>query len=383
MFDRLNDLTLKIYDAVADPDRWQPALDQLVDEVGAHGSVVFEWRPENGDDRLTAPLHSGRYSESALAFYLKNCAHLEAQDQAIIRQHTSAHDDVELLDDSLLAQSLDALREQQHVQLLKAMGIFHRAAGVMNKDNPRISLFSVQLGAERDPLTEQERRYLGAVLPHLAKALDLSIPTRQLQARYRSVLTALDQLTLGICVIDAKGRVVTRNEEFRRQQEASRSFRVDRDGWFRLSNPEAMKRLAALMEDVSMHGLFGARPRKESVLSHTDDPLCVEVSPLRRADELGGQTLEGFIVCSTDTSLPISYNTARMREAFALTDAEVSLIDEISHGRTNPEIADRRGRSVTTINAQIKSILSKSGCANRTQFVRMLMRFGTSFLTKS
>lgn len=374
------DLTLKIYDAVADPTGWQPVLDQVVDQTGAHGSIVFEWHETETTRKLTAPLHSGRYPPKLVSLYLDHYAHLEKQDQDIVRRHTHDHDAVQLLDDSLIATTPEELRNTEHVKFLQSIGIFHRAAGVMNKDNRWISLFSLQLGDGRPQLSERERAFLGPQLPHLAKALDLSIPLRQLHQRYKAVLSAMDQLTIGLAVLDRRGLIVARNEEFQRQQEAYRSLRVASDGRLVLASADANKKLAELMVHVGHHGQFGARPRKEGVVSDPMDALCIEVSPLKNADEIGSDTFDGFLICSTDTSLPIQCNTNRVQAAFSLTTAETALIEPIAQGLTNPEIADRRERSVATINAQIKSILAKSGCANRTQFVRAMMRFGTRYL---
>jgi DNA-binding CsgD family transcriptional regulator len=190
----------------------------------------------------------------------------------------------------------------------------------------------------------------------------------------------MDQLTIGLCVLDRRGLIVARNDEFQRQQESYRTIRVGADGRLLLGSPDANKRLADLLGHVGRHGQFGARPRKESVVSDPVDALCIEVSPLKNAEEIGTASFDGFLICSTDTSLPMHCDIERVGTAFGLTEAETALVEPISQGLTNPEIADRRERAVATINAQIKSILSKSGCANRTQFVRAMMRFGTQFL---
>lgn len=128
------------------------------------------------------------------------------------------------------------------------------------------------------------------------------------------------------------------------------------------------------------HGKFGARPRKEAIGLAEEHSLCVEVAPLHRAAEIGSKAFDGFLVCSTDTSLPVECDPAPMQQAFGLTDAELALVKAIGDGLTNPEIAERRGRAVDTINTQVKSILAKTSCANRTQFVRMMTRFGTNYL---
>lgn len=380
MTQSVNDITLRIYDAVSQPETWPDVLDQIVELSGAHGSILFEWEEKGGERALAAPYFSGRYPQSIITQYLEHCAPLEARDQSIIRRHTQDHDAVELLDDSVLASSVEELKAQPHVRLLSSFGIFHRAAGVMNKDNRWISLFSLQLPSARQPLNADERANLALILPHLAKALDLSIPTRQLHHRYRSVLAAMDKLTLGICIIDARGMIVSRNEEFRRQQEAHRCFRISADGRLKLTDSKGQARLEHLMSHAAAHGRFGARPRKESVISHTDDVLCIDVCPLTYSDDMGSDLFGGYMLCSTDTSLPTACNVERVKDAFGLTPAETALIEPIGLGLTNPEIADRRERSVATVNAQVKSVLAKSNCANRTQFVRMITRFGARFL---
>ena len=69
-----------------------------------------------------------------------------------------------------------------------------------------------------------------------------------------------------------------------------------------------------------------------------------------------------------------------MKAAYGLTDTEMSLVDAIADGLTNAQIAEMRNRALPTINAQVKSILSKTQCSTRTQFVRLLTGFGGEYL---
>ena len=65
---------------------------------------------------------------------------------------------------------------------------------------------------------------------------------------------------------------------------------------------------------------------------------------------------------------------------FGLTESEMLLTGMIAEGLTNRQIAERRYRSQETINAQVKSVLSKTQCSNRTQLVRLLSTYGMEFL---
>lgn len=375
----IEETIVAIYDAVADQSKWADLLDRFVDRVGAQGSIIFEWTEDGTDRRLTAPMHSGFYTSDGLDLYLQKCGHLEARDQQTLRRETTDADDIDVIDDAVFSQSVDQLKRDEHVKRLQKFGIFHRAAGVLNKDNRWINIFSVQLNAARKPLTGHERAYMARLLPHFAKALDLSVPMRQLRRENRDLLAAMDRLTIGLCVVDAKGRVVTENNEFTRQQDAHGTFRKSNTGELQFADETARKDLADFMGGAQRHGHRGARPRKEAIATGGTD-LCVEISPLDTCDEIGSTPIGGYLICSTDTGQSIGCNTAAVKSAFGLTDTETALAQSMAEGWTNPEIAERRGRSVATVNVQVKSILAKSNCANRTQFVRSMTRFGASFL---
>ena len=168
--DEVQEMTLRIYDTVADGSIWPEVLDRFVQTVGAQGSIIFEWEGGEADRKLSAPLYSGFYNADALKVYLEKYAHLEAHDQSVVRRNTGAGDEIEIIDDTILANSVDELMEQEHAQKIQRFGIMRRAAGVMNKDNRWLSLFSVQFEYKEEPLTDDERATMTTLLPHFANA---------------------------------------------------------------------------------------------------------------------------------------------------------------------------------------------------------------------
>ncbi len=259
-------------------------------------------------------------------------------------------------------------------------GILHRAAVLLNKDNTDIGRFAVQFGSDRGGITEEERAALNPLLPHVAKALDLGRPVRELKAHHSGLLAAVDHLSIGVCILDASGRLVEANGEFRRQIEETQVFRLTAGGVLALQDDGEQKRFRALLDHAENHGKFGARPRKEALSSPNGRHLCVEVAPLEHVSEFGTNAFDGHIIYSTDTSRPTRYNAALFGRIHALTQAEIALVDLLAEGLTNAQIAEVRDRSVATVNSQIKSILSKTGCATRTQLIRMLSSFGGTHL---
>ncbi|MEM6938773.1 MAG: LuxR C-terminal-related transcriptional regulator [Pseudomonadota bacterium] len=381
MSDAVQDMILRIYDTIADQSLWPDVLSDISRDIDAFGCIVFEW---TGTPRqLTTTAASSDHDMEILNGYIARCGADETRDQDIFERHSLEQDAIDLIDDSVLAPSVEALKKLPNVEKLLKFGIMHRAAGLLNKDNTQISRFSVQLGADRGPLQAAERAHLSVLLPHIAKALDLGIPARRIRKEHQSLIAAMDRLLIGLCILDHRGYVVQENAEFRRQRETYNAFFVNASGKLAMSGAQDQARLASLTAHARNHGHFGARPRKEAIATNNDGFLCLDVAPLHRSAEIGSKAFNGTLLYSTDTSLPTRCNTTPMKRAYMLTDTEFDLLDQIAKGLTNGQIAEERERSVATVNVQVKSILSKTQCMTRTQLVRLMMSFGTDFLRSS
>ncbi|MCY6380604.1 helix-turn-helix transcriptional regulator [Hoeflea prorocentri] len=370
------EIILRIYDTIADQRNWQPVLDEITDRLNARGCLVFEL----GETGLATPHMSSWYEPAALEDYIRQHRVSELADHEIFRKQSLAHDAVDIVSDSVLYEDLEEFRARKNVRHVMQFGILHRAAALLNKDNPNVSRFSVQFRSDRKGITAAESAYLNELLPHIAKALDLGRPARQLALEHQSMLAAMDRLKIGVCVLDGKGRVVVANEEFSRQLDTYKVFRTSLRGELMLLRDGDQMRLEALKADAVNHGKFGARPRKEAISTDNKSYLCIEISPLYKSEDLGAGVFDGCILYSTDTSMPVHCHTSPLKLAYRLTNAELDLAESIAEGLTNAQIAERRGRAVATVNAQVKSILSKTHCSTRTQFVRLLMSFGADFI---
>lgn len=141
--------------------------------------------------------------------------------------------------------------------------------------------------------------------------------------------------------------------------------------------------LTELRGSLDNHGRFGARPRKEAIISVIENrphTLCIEVAPLTSADEFGEAKLNGHIIYSMDTGNSYAIDREMLASVFSLTQAEASILEMLAEGMTNLQISERRAKSVETVNSQVKSILEKTQSANRTQLIRVATNIGASFV---
>ncbi|MEM1298945.1 MAG: helix-turn-helix transcriptional regulator [Pseudomonadota bacterium] len=372
----LRELVLDIYDTVVQPENWLPVLDRIGERLDAWGCLVFEIQREGSGRRVVASHMSSAFEPDLLAQYMEIHKERELLDQNLFEAHSLATDGIDLLDDDILADNDEELFARPNVQTMYAYGIRHRAGGLLNKDNPHRGRFSLQLAEHR--LTAAQRTDLDLLLPHIAKAMDLGRPAVDLAALNQGLMTAMDRLSIGVCVMDGLSRIVATNEEFRRQEETHPVLGRDVQGRLSLQSPDAARVFNRLLSDVMFHGQFGARPRKEAIPVSgevQDGALCLELAPLTGVVEMGTSPLNGAVLYSLDTTRPLHVDMEAVGQVFGLTGTEQELGDLISEGLTNVQIAERRGRALDTIRTQVKSVLAKTGCANRTQLVRLLSGF--------
>lgn len=370
------DLILSIYDAVSDKSLWPSVLDRVAHEAGAVGALIFELK----EDGLTTPFSSSIFEEEKLALYNDTFGHLELKEQQIYQRIALNEDQIAVIPDAVLYEDIEEFKMRPNVQYAMIRGLLHRTGSLLNKDNPNIFRFSVQYHKDRGPITHPEVEVLNKYLPHLAKALDLSRPIVQLSSQNLGLLTAFNKLNIGVCILDKKGRVLDENIEFKRQKEKYNVFGKTIHDELIFLHEKDQKTFLNLKSDVNNHGKYGARPRKEAINANRDTVLCLEVSPFSQMEEMGNRPLEGHILFSRDTSLPFDCNILPMKKIYGLTNTEMKLIDLLKEGLSNKQIADCRDRSVATINAQVKTILSKTNCCSRAQLNRLMVGFGINYL---
>ncbi|MCZ4274183.1 helix-turn-helix domain-containing protein [Maritalea porphyrae] len=307
--------------------------------------------------------------------YVDRFIEQELNDRGHAKQAVAISDRIEVLSDEVTYTDYSEFLRRDNVSYLRELGLRHRAISFLNKDNLNSSQLTFQFGDNRGPITKDEVRNVETLLPHIAKALDLGRLVYQAKDAHRGILSAMDRLAIGVCVLDRFGHVTAQNNEFERQSECYGVFFANPSSKLCFRKPSDQLKFDELNANAQNNGKFGARPRKEAVATRTGEVLCIEVSPVQHLVELGFEPHGGAIVFSTDTSKPITVDLDSAAKYFGLSHAETKTAQLLSQGLTNNKIAQKLDRSSETIKFHIKAILSKTRCSNRTQFVRLLGNF--------
>ena len=384
----VDDLILRIYDTALNPRVWPELLQDIAHYCNARGAFIFELEGQGRDRRLNAVRASAIFDPQIVRQYLMKHASDELSDQEFFASRSQMSDAIELVPDTEISQELvDAqtgaeVFDRPHMKMQMEFGFKHRAGALLNKDDLYRDRFALQFSLNHGTVKDEDCAAAVKIMPHLAKAISLSRPANQLQRQYESIARAVDQLNVGVAILDYEKRVVFRNAEFDRQIDSYSAFRIGNDGRLAFSQDRFDRSIMDLLGELDGHGRYGARPRKEAVASALDEEegfaLCVEVAPLPTADDFGETSLNGHIVYSLDTSQSYQVRTDTLRDLFDLTKSESEIVGLLAEGLTNQQISDQRTKSVHTINTQVKSILSKTRAANRTQLIRLVTNLSTA-----
>jgi len=385
-----DDLILRIYDTALDSAVWPELLNDIAHFCNARGAFLFELQGEGQKRVLNAVRHSSYFVPEIVRDYLALHHDDELADQEFFATRSQMTDEIDLIPDDELAGLLKNQKtggdvfSRPHMQMQMKFGIKHRAGALLNKDDRFRDRLALQFGVDHGPVRPEDRHNASLLMPHLAKAIQLSRPSNMAQRQYNSIAQAVNHLKIGVCILDNRARVVFRNAEFDRQIEQYRAFRVAQDGKLSFNQDKFDRSVADLLGHYSQHGKFGARPRKEAVATVLDEDstfaLCVEVAPLPSAEGFGEMALDGHILYSLDTSQSFKVRTDVLRDLFELTRSEAEVVGLMAEGLTNQQISDQRTKSIHTINTQVKSILSKTQASNRTQLIRLATNLSTTLV---
>lgn len=384
-------LILDIYGTTTDHRRWPQVLTRFADLIGARGCIISEIEGIDNHRQIVTPYVCERYDAAQIQRFLGKHLVEELQDQARYEELSSKGDPVELVDQRTFAgDDLADYLARPGTKRMQSLGISERAGALLDKDNKLHARFSLHFGEEHPGLTDHIRQNIARLLPHIGKAIEVGRSVRQANTQNLGMLEALDRFRIGVCVLDRHGRVEVANAEFHRQVDAFPLYSIDPTyNTLHLRYDQDQQRLNALLSNVMEHGNHGARPRKEGMtvgvqpdiaVSEEFNGLCLEVVPLHRFDEIGSGTFNGAVIYSLDTTREIPFQLELLIRQFGLTPAEEDLTAMIGQGLTNNEIADQRGRALNTVNTQVKTLLKKTQCSNRTQLLRLAMSFGSDLM---
>jgi DNA-binding CsgD family transcriptional regulator len=213
---------------------------------------------------------------------------------------------------------------------------------------------------------------LEMLAPHLQTALHMRRTLAALESRVSDLENALDLVSTGLVLLDAKGCCVLVNK-------TAKAILDQRDG---LSLDKKALAATDLTESTTLRKLINSAILPCHTTSHESNGamkisrrnakhLQILAAPLRRENLVGSNCAVGILFIS-DPGQKASVPSEILQVLFGLTPAEARLAISLLEGKSLSETAERHNVTRETVRSQIKSLFQKTGTKRQGELVRLL-----------
>ena len=375
-----------IYGAAVDPALWFSAIDQCVSHVGATSAALVH----------IDTLGTHAYQLNVISEHIRqtltdedvNCwvtdlskYEMEGHQLLLKCEVQSVYRDIDLWPD---ATQLDQRADYQFLQ--RKLGIRRKLAARLLDNKRYIDTFGLHFSTELDDVPADCAARMDSLLPHVAKAVEIGAIFDRLQKQYAAVLTALNHVGIGLCVIESNGVVLVSNKEATRILESDSGLKLGRDKRLTCEHHVDTKHLAMCIEQASLSSdhTTTVAERIISLQSEVTDnnPVILEVSPIRDHLQEIDAGNNAVLVQIVDVSCHRHCSIEAFSIAYGLTPAEKEVAKLLLQGLQNSEIADARNTSVETTKSQVSQVMYKGDVRSRVQLIRLILKTDPPVFTK-
>jgi len=358
----------QLYDAAADPVAWSPMAGRMAALFGAESCLlqVADLRAGGTEflavtDNIPASFWSG-YAER----YYRD----DQWAQAAFRNRDRA-----LLGENIVSD--DWYKNSEFVNELCVTARAHYFIGAgLSLGDERVGLVGIHRPRDGSAFGQDDRRRLDILLPHVARASELSFRLGRALLGHQASLEGLDRTGTAVFVVDRGSRIVFASRLAEVLLAQAGPLRAA-GGRLTCDNTRAAADLARLIQSAVdlAAGQSGGHPGRGLAFDRGAArlPLTVLVTPFRPARSGFGATRPAALVFIKDPELP-NLSTRLLRDLFGLTPAQAAVARTLAAGRSLSDVAGVLGISQHTARDHLKTIFEKTRTTRQPQLVALLVR---------
>lgn len=348
----------QLYESITQQPAWQSFLDMVNRMFEADlGTMVIESRTLGFPDRMnfTSSGHDEEYLRAVAALYE---AEQYGDDTAgDIRHRTSL---------AVLASQNDASGRPRLDQSLSV---------IIAVDNRTRLHFGLWRYEGRQPFQEQERQGCRFLVPSLERAISIFMRCAKTLRERAVYMTVVDQVGVGVALVDAQGVVMTTNAIGREILDAGDGLKIA-DGVLIARDPRLTRILHEnIRASAEAQTLTQPEPGRPIAIERPAStlPLTAIVYPGPNASPALAPLRRTAVVVLRDPDRRAAVSSHVVAQLFGLTPAEATLAAQISQGATLDEAAQQLGVRRNTARSQLQSIFQKTGANRQSELVRMIL----------
>ncbi len=232
----------------------------------------------------------------------------------------------------------------------------------------------------RNNFSENERRAMTYLMPHLARAFKLHFNLLDVQRHNRVIAEAFDHIPQGVIVINRSKKLVFANARGSDFLNRSDAIKLDASGAISSVVPNrAFDRLIVNMFDRSAFPAdrFGGVAAIERGPGRRS--LEVLIAPFSHDDFRGEGTDELAIIFVTDPEATVIDVSELLMQMYGLTRTEANLAAKLVEGLSFAEACDVMSITQNTGRTHLKRIFSKTGTNRQAALVKLILGGSVNF----
>jgi DNA-binding CsgD family transcriptional regulator len=360
---KLSALIGHIYDCVPDPARWDDIMGSLChateSEVGTISIIAPRPRKHHfgsvyGPRGITEPLKR-KYAQHMPFFDVLPSMKTGRLYFMSDMTRMIGEDGREILEDTVMYREWN-----------RPHGLTDSYCVALCNEPDEIICMNLVLSENRRPVSEEDRRQLAVLVPHIQRAGKLGLMLDTISQQNHAMQQVTNQMANSVLIVSPDMQILEANpvaEKMLAESTVLRSLR----GRLVITNPAASARieqdvkLSALMED-QLQGASFSIPLGDSF-----NPSIARVIPLARRD-LGRRLVNGAAaaIFIAEAKRDVDLETQAISDLYALTSAERRIAHLTAKGLNRAAVAETIGIKESTVKSHLESIFSKTGTSGQT-----------------
>lgn len=354
----------KLYDAVGDRDGWARFADVLARSYAGGLAAIYV---HDAGARQGVAEGGSQWNPTAVAAYNKHFSTVNPWLRDISKRPVALAVPAEFM-----FPRAELMKTEFFADWLRPQGLLSGVAVTIQQDGSRFMAATVLFPgstAERDDAAVRRLQHLA---PHMKRVAQLKRQLTVLEDRSVSMEAMLDQLAVGIFILNANMEVTFHNKAAASLLAAKdglgiaasrlrAAFHADHQSLETLSH---MALQAGWMVDVRPGGAMRIR-RPSGRLDYE-----VLVAPLSSAAVGPDFAAKRVVVFARDPETQVNAPLRWLRQLYGLTQAEAELVRGLMAGDSLADLGTRLAKRPETLRSQLKSVFRKTGADSQAALIR-------------
>lgn len=358
-----------IYDAALQPELWSAAVEQISD-IFKGSTFVLHFGKLDSPEGFSATA-----SADSQLYDLYRSEYLTPERNPGIMPLVAARPGTIIRREAILDDT-SFRRTDFYNDIFRPHVLWHWMFGPVIKEPPHFGIFGICRRPAAGQFDRREFDLLRSLMPHLQRALQISVRLRALEVQKGGLEDVLCRLTIGVAILDATSRVILLNRAAEDIIAAADGLGM-KNGRLVAATATETTTLSRLIADAASTGpRIGAGAGGATVLSRPSlkRPLTLLIGPLRCDSRRWALAPPAAVLFVSDPEHNIEPPTAILRRLYGFTQTEAAIAAMIVQGHDLKHTSDCLGMTFETARGYMKLILEKTGTHRQAEFVRLVLR---------